>query len=348
MLEENRLECSEDMKEDTQELTDMTRILSRIIEKRDEQFDEKLHIDALTGVYNKSYGEKLMMRAMEREKGCFMLFDLDHFRLVNGNSGFVIGDVFLTVTAKCIQNMRKDIIISRFGADEFAVLLKNTINENEVRLLMDGFMESIHREVGERKELEGLSVSVGIVFYKERRDTFADVMERADKALYFAKQQGGGTYYFHGDSDKDGRDRSLAKVDLKQIVDFVKNPNSEENNNIQSIYPDLHRMLGFVKKVAEKYSNQIQILMFTVLPNEGEKVSVEEHERVMGILERAIMVSVRDEDMTAKYSSTQRIVILVNREEAQVEEATNRIMKEFYKMYDKKEISVYYDAVDLT
>lgn len=348
LLEENRLGSSEDQEEDTQELTDMTRILSRVMEKREEQFAEKIQLDELTGVFNRSYGEKLMIKAMEQGRGCFMLLDLDHFRMVNGNSGFVVGDVFLSITAKCIQKMRKNMIASRFGGDEFAVLLENTTRKEEVCLIMDEFMDSLHKEIENKKELEGLSVSAGIVFYEEIKDTFSDVMKKADRALYFAKQQGGGTYYFHNDdSGKETKGRRLAEVDLNQIVNFVKNT-QDEDSNIQVTYPELHRMLGFIKTVAQRNQNQVQILMFTVLPNDGEKVSVEEREHIMGILERAIIISVRDDDMTTKYSSTQRIVMLINREPDQVETVTNHIMKEFYKMYAKKEVSVYYDTADLS
>ena len=77
-------------------------------------------------------------------------------------------------------------------------------------------------------------------------------------------------------------------------------------------------------------------------------MTVDETERVMTILERAILKSIRSVDATTKYSATQRIVLLLNMDEDQVHVVTDRIMMEFYKMYDKKQIAIHYDSADLS
>ena len=121
MLEENRLENANPSSVSDNEMNDVTRILSRVMEKKEEKTAQKMLFDELTGVYNRGNGEKLIREAMEKDSGCLMLFDLDHFRWINDTIGFVKGDIFLKVTAQCIRNISEQSIISRFGGDEFVV-----------------------------------------------------------------------------------------------------------------------------------------------------------------------------------------------------------------------------------
>jgi GGDEF domain-containing protein len=76
-------------------------------------------------------------------------------------------------------------------------------------------------------------------------------------------------------------------------------------------------------------------------------MDLDERDRIMGLLEKAISVSVGGVDVCARYSSTQRIVILVEHTKEEVDAVIERIMKEFYKMYDKKEVSISYDVANL-
>lgn len=87
--------------------------------------------------------------------------------------------------------------------------------------------------------------------------------------------------------------------------------------------------------------------MFTILPVYEKTVSLEEREYVMNILEKAITGNIRGEDVTTKYSSTQRIVLLFDLSKEQIEIVTGRILKDFYRMYDKKQVSIHYDIADL-
>ena len=68
----------------------------------------------------------------------------------------------------------------------------------------------------------------------------------------------------------------------------------------------------------------------------------------MTLLERAIVLSIRNEDISIKYSSTQRLVLLNIQQSEEAKVIVDKIMKEFFKMYDKKEVSVYYDMEEIT
>jgi GGDEF domain-containing protein len=88
--------------------------------------------------------------------------------------------------------------------------------------------------------------------------------------------------------------------------------------------------------------------MFTVEQAEGVSISIEELDKIMMYLERAILGSVRGVDVATKYSSKQWILVLLGTDKDQIRIVTERVMKEFYKMYDQKKVSVYYDVADLS
>jgi hypothetical protein len=68
----------------------------------------------------------------------------------------------------------------------------------------------------------------------------------------------------------------------------------------------------------------------------------------MEYLERAVITSMEVDDFTTRYSGSQRIVVLSDKSKEQVDAVTSHIMKEFYKMYDRKEMSVSYQVADLS
>lgn len=345
LLKEKRLERVKPDAETEQELNDVARILSRVMEKREEKKAEKLLFDELTGVYNRASGEKLIKESMEQYKGCLMLFDLDRFRWINDTIGFVKGDIFLRVTAQCLREIGEDAIISRFGGDEFVVFFPGVVTEELVVQTAEKFLSVVRSNVEDWSGLEELSVSVGIAIY-DQKIPFFKLLQRAEKALYFAKQQGGGRYYIHRNITQ-AMDKHLSRVDLDHLVQMIKNEKPYDKS-MRLTYPEFDKIYEFIRNVANRNQQQIQILMFTLLNNEGAKASVEEKDHVMEILESAIIRSVRSIDMTIKYSSTQRIVLLMNLQQEQVQQTIEHIMKEFYKMYDKKEIGVYYDVADLS
>lgn len=328
-----------------QEIDDAATILSRIIEKSGERTSERMLFDELTGVYNRSAGEKLMQQMLEDYDGCLMFFDIDHFRHINDVAGFLRGDIFLREMVECIRQLEEDMIISRFGSDEFVVLFKNIAQENGAVEVAERFFENIRKKIADNKELEELSVSVGIVIRRRVRESFSSLLLKADKALYFAKQQGGGTYYFYHDMvEKENKNQS--NVDLEHLVRCIRDEQVAEE--FSESYPETREIYSHIRKIAEENQYRVRLLLLTIMQNDGIKVSVEERERVMGFLERSIVDYTCSTDTMAKYSSTQRIVILADIEEEQSRDAIEHIMMGFYKMYDLKEINVSYDIVDLS
>lgn len=344
LLEEGRLEPIALNGTEEKEVKNATTILSRVIEENEKTVIENMMFDDLTGVYNRSSGEKIMKRVLTKSGGCLMLFDIDHFRKINAIDGFVYGDFLLRETVKCICSIAKDAVISRFGEDEFAVLFENVISEEKAVQLAERFYQILGQHAKDNPELENLSVSTGIVLGMKGRDAYASLIQDVDKAIYFAKQRGGGTYYYYHPNASVNEDR-MSSVDLDK---FLKQLGSNELSGEKYFsYPEMEQFYELTRKNLESAESKAVVVMFTVMSKDGKKVSIEERDRVMRFLEKSIVHLMRPSDAMARYSSSQWIVMLSDLGNDRHQSVADRVMEGFYKMYDRRELVVHYDMLDL-
>jgi diguanylate cyclase (GGDEF)-like protein len=287
-----------------------------------------------------------MREVSRRKKGCLMLFDLDRFRQINEQYGFIKGDIFLKISVQCIKKLREKMIIARFGGDEFAVWFHNINDEESAVRIVERFQKIVEEMILWESELEGMSFSIGVVIQDKENVSMSKMIQKADKALYMVKQQGGGGYHVHQEN-QEVTDKNQSQIDLEQLVAQIKQQDSEFDA-IQQAYPELRRVFDVVSDIAQQKKQKVHLLLFTISYQDGDKMSVEEQERVMEYLERAVITSMEVDDFTTRYSGSQRIVVLSDKSKEQVDAVTSHIMKEFYKMYDRKEMSVSYQVADLS
>ncbi len=153
--------------------------------------------DPLTGLYNRLYFNEKFKEEFERSKRLklpfsFLMIDIDRFKRVNDTYGHDVGDKVLVVTAGTVKgNVRAIDIVSRYGGEEFAVILLRTYKEHCLPIA-----ERIRRAVEERSvPVNGktikVTISVGCTTYNGEDDVKPEeVIKRADEALYMAKKQG--------------------------------------------------------------------------------------------------------------------------------------------------------------
>lgn len=151
--------------------------------------------DTLTGLSNRNaYNERLKVElsrfARYKSPLSVVILDIDHFKSINDNYGHKAGDKVLALIAKQLSdNCRATDFISRFGGEEFIMLLPNT--DKKAAIILANKLRSIIEKTGfnARGASISITISCGITEYIQS-DTEESAFERADDALYQAKEQG--------------------------------------------------------------------------------------------------------------------------------------------------------------
>ncbi|WP_457596638.1 GGDEF domain-containing protein [Hydrogenimonas sp.] len=152
--------------------------------------------DALTGLWNR----RVFMEALEKEWNRFrrtgepftlMILDIDFFKNVNDTYGHPIGDRVIARVARLLKEEVRDMDLpARIGGEEFAVILPRT-NLKEALQIAERIKSAAAQEAFETKRGEhfGVTLSIGLAV-SEKGAQAADVIRRADDAMYLAKRRG--------------------------------------------------------------------------------------------------------------------------------------------------------------
>jgi len=167
------------------------------LEKTKDQLNYLATVDPLTNTFNRRHFLELSARRIKRVQtsnghASFLLFDIDHFKKVNDEHGHIIGDQVLQGMAQiCMNNLRADDILGRFGGEEFVILLPDTKLEDARNIA-----ERLRRIIAETPIKTDIgpirtTISIGIAIKEKAAATSIDqLLSRADRAMYHAKQAG--------------------------------------------------------------------------------------------------------------------------------------------------------------
>jgi diguanylate cyclase (GGDEF)-like protein len=153
--------------------------------------------DPLTGLHNRRYLFEIAPGLLElaRRQGspvCVVLMDLDHFKLLNDTYGHHAGDLVLQrFSALLTQMLRRSDVICRHGGEEFVAVMPDIDTagaEVVISRLLEAF-QSQQTEMGKRRLPRG-SFSAGIAIFPRNGHTLEQLLSRADRGLYSAKNQG--------------------------------------------------------------------------------------------------------------------------------------------------------------
>lgn len=168
-----------------------------------QEIEEMAKKDSLTQLYHKGAVEHNIICYLEQsdKPAAFFMLDIDNFKGFNDTLGHLFGDAILKEISNTLKLLFSDnSIIGRIGGDEFVVFLKN-ISSTEVLyekadLLIDYFKNSfIQKEINCK-----ISVSIGISLYPNDGTTYDCLYQKADTALYYAKEHGKNQYALYKDS----------------------------------------------------------------------------------------------------------------------------------------------------
>jgi diguanylate cyclase (GGDEF)-like protein len=157
------------------------------------QAERNAHTDALTGLGNRHWMSTMFEREVTRtlhsgKALCLMMIDVDNFKSFNDRYGHIAGDSALVAVAEALREyLRPTDLVARFGGDEFAVLLPD-LKLKQARQTAERIRQQI-AGLSPASLSTAITVSIGIADRTDRDDV-ATLVQRADAAMYDAKEAG--------------------------------------------------------------------------------------------------------------------------------------------------------------
>jgi len=182
--------------------------------------------DSLTGTSNRyDFTERMQQLIKTSQKyelsHAILFLDLDRFKQINDSLGHDIGDLLLMSVAKRIRGLLKNKdILARYGGDEFVVALTAIKHPREAASMAEKIIEVLETPFHLADEEIYISTSIGISLYPIDGMTLDDMLRKADKAMYYAKQNGRNQYCFYFDDLKTASRRLvLMEAELRKAIE---------------------------------------------------------------------------------------------------------------------------------
>jgi len=169
--------------------------------------EQETNTDPLLGIFNRRFLDRRMQEEVLRAKRyrldlALLMLDIDNFKLVNDTWGHQTGDLVLKhLTQLLVESLRQTDILARFGGEEFVILLPHTPEQDALKLA-----EKLRRIVEQtplhRTPELHMTVSIGSASLLPDVDDASSLLERADKSMYRAKQEGRNRVVSYPDHDR--------------------------------------------------------------------------------------------------------------------------------------------------
>ncbi|HEX7808603.1 MAG TPA: GGDEF domain-containing protein, partial [Thermoanaerobaculia bacterium] len=152
----------------------------------------------LTPAYNHRHFQDALSKEIHRHgrtghELALAMLDIDNFKKINDTFGHPVGDEILKgLVEELMTNARDTDVVARYGGEEFAIIFPDTPGHS-AREAANRMRELVERRVFPLTSLERtlhVTVSIGVAVYPRDGATSADLISRADAALYFAKKNG--------------------------------------------------------------------------------------------------------------------------------------------------------------
>ncbi|MDD5072736.1 MAG: sensor domain-containing diguanylate cyclase [Candidatus Omnitrophica bacterium] len=161
-----------------------------------EKVQELAITDGLTGIYVRRHFIERLNEEVARSKRhnlklSLLMIDLDHFKQCNDTYGHLVGDIVLKEISRIMKEYVRQVdLIGRYGGEEFVIALPDT-DKNSALNVADRIRMSVEKhKFRAYDETISMTISIGVATFPETGEDVATLIDRADQALYKAKEAG--------------------------------------------------------------------------------------------------------------------------------------------------------------
>jgi len=217
--------------------------------------------DPLTKLYNRRAIVEYAEREVERSKRynhqfSIILLDIDDFKGINDTYGHTIGDIVLKQLSEIIKNEVRDIDrVGRYGGEEFIIILPETKIENAKKLAERIRTKILEKEFKISDYRISVTISAGVSGFRTHGETFEEILQAADLALYQAKRRG---------------KNQVVMLEKEEISQILKEEFQSKNFLVDAIQED--RILPYFQPIVDL--NTLEVVGYEILARikEGDNV----------------------------------------------------------------------------
>ncbi|MBS4026657.1 MAG: diguanylate cyclase [Clostridia bacterium] len=257
--------------------------LTRKLEEKNKKLETAAITDGLTGLYNhKAFWERLEQEyesaKRKKYKLTVIMIDTDFFKLYNDTMGHLKGDELLVQLSKLMkENVRIGDIVFRYGGDEFAIILPET-NIKEGIHIAERLRDKVASFSFEKRDLmpeSKVTISIGIACYPDDADNIKDLVNRADNALYAAKNSNKNQVQAYRSLLKEMQNKGSSNEDILKTMEVMI---SIINSKDRYTAGHCERVANYARAIGEKLSfdeERLGILTYAALLHDIGKIEID-------------------------------------------------------------------------
>lgn len=304
-------------------------------------------VDYLTGLYMRSRGQQVIAALMQDNDGCLAFIDMDNLKKVNDVHGHKAGDRALKLIGNLLakETENETFAACRIGGDEFLIFMPYSDRasvESVIKRIFEGFESAREADC----EIKEAALSAGLCM-TTKGAMFESDYTKADKALYYVKQNCKGSYFFYEQLLADNKENTNLSADLRNVAKLLKESGSY-TGALDLNYREFARIYEFVNNVGDRHNHNCYLVMVTMNTLPEQLADIEEIEKALDCMEQSIRSKIRKVDVCTRYSSMQYLIILFEPQENQIPNVMERIFMHYYKLCDREDFKPQYEYIKMT
>jgi diguanylate cyclase (GGDEF)-like protein len=309
------------------------------------QREARESLDYLTGLPMRHKGEALILEKMQKQGGCLGFVDMDNLKKINDVYGHKAGDRALRLVGAMLTECMENAVVCRLGGDEFLFYLP-AVSEAEMSMRIRKLFDSFGAAKNVTAETSPASLSCGLCMCKQGGN-FEEYYIKADKALYYVKQNGKNSYRFYEELEEQQLDTQARKNDLEVIAGALLESGSY-TGALDLDYREFARLYQYVSSLGERYRHRCYLVLVTMDAKSDQTMYIDHIDKAMECMEKAIRQNIRKNDICTRYSSLQHLIILVEAEESYIPDILQRIFMNYYDAYGRNDFLPRYEYRKMT
>lgn len=182
------------LREQMDQLEERVQQRTQALEDAKQKMEHMAKHDALTGLPNRwlfdeQFEQSLRVAKRSQSELTLLMIDLDNYKAINDTEGHLVGDAVIKgVGERFADTLRGSDLVSRWGGDEFAILLYDVCQREDVEKVVEKLFSAFEEPVKAEGKPYTINMSVGVACYPESGEEMVPLIKHADAALYRAKE----------------------------------------------------------------------------------------------------------------------------------------------------------------